>query len=98
MCRCATGIPTRGAETQGAGRKSSTRRLGAEVRAATPEQTKSEDRVIEQVVERSNLWLAYQRAVQNKGIPGVDGLTVAAFKDWLKMHWPSVKQALLEGR
>jgi RNA-directed DNA polymerase len=53
---------------------------------------------MERVVERSNLWLAYQRVVQNKGAPGVDGLTVAEFKDWLKVHWPSVKRALLEGR
>lgn len=53
---------------------------------------------MEQVVERSNLWLAYQRVVKNKGAPGVDDLTVAEFKDWLKVHWPSVKQALLEGR
>jgi RNA-directed DNA polymerase len=53
---------------------------------------------MERVVERSNLWSAYQRVVQNKGAPGVDELTVAEFKDWLKVHWPSVKQALLEGR
>jgi len=53
---------------------------------------------MERVVERSNLWLAYQRVVQNKGAPGVDDLTVAEFKGWLKVHWPSVKQALLEGR
>ncbi len=53
---------------------------------------------MERVVERSNLWLAYQRVVKNKGAPGVDDLTVAEFKDWLKVHWPSVKQALLEGR
>jgi hypothetical protein len=53
---------------------------------------------MERVVERSNLWLAYQRVVQNKGAPGVDGLTVAEFKDWLKVHWPSVREALLEGR
>jgi RNA-directed DNA polymerase len=53
---------------------------------------------MERVVERSNLWLAYQRVVQNKGAPGVDNLTVAEFKDWLKVHWPSVKHALLEGR
>jgi len=53
---------------------------------------------MERVVERSNLWSAYQRVVQNKGAPGVDDLTVAEFKDWLKVHWPSVKQALLEGR
>ena len=69
--------PARGTETQGAGRKSSTRRLGAEARAATPERTKSEDRLMERVVERSNLWLAYQRVVKNKGAPGVDDLTVA---------------------
>jgi RNA-directed DNA polymerase len=53
---------------------------------------------MERVVERSNLWLAYQRVVQNKGAPGVDDLTVPEFKDWLKVHWPSVREALLEGR
>ena len=53
---------------------------------------------MERVVERSNLRLAYQRVVANKGAPGVDDVTVSEFKDWLKKHWPSVKQALLEGR
>jgi RNA-directed DNA polymerase len=53
---------------------------------------------MEQVVERSNLWSAYQRVVQNKGAPGVDDLAVTEFKDWLKVHWPSVRRALLEGR
>jgi RNA-directed DNA polymerase len=53
---------------------------------------------MEQVVERSNLQLAYQRVVENKGAPGVDDVSVPEFKDWLKMHWPSVKAALLGGR
>jgi RNA-directed DNA polymerase len=53
---------------------------------------------MEAVVERGNMRLAYQRVVENKGAPGVDGLTVAEFKDWLKVNWPSVKAALLEGR
>jgi RNA-directed DNA polymerase len=53
---------------------------------------------MEEVVERSNLQLAYQRVVKNKGAPGVDGLAIPQFKDWLKMHWPSVKKALLDGR
>jgi RNA-directed DNA polymerase len=52
---------------------------------------------MERVVERSNLKLAYQRVVENKGAPGVDGLAIPEFKDWLKMHWPSVKKALLKG-
>jgi RNA-directed DNA polymerase len=53
---------------------------------------------MEQVVERGNLQLAYQRVVENKGAPGVEGVSVPEFKDWLKMHWLSVKAALLEGR
>ena len=53
--------------------------------------------LMERVVERSNLWLAYQRVVENKGAPGIDGMPVSELKDWLKVHWPSVKKALLEG-
>jgi RNA-directed DNA polymerase len=53
---------------------------------------------MEAVVERSNLWLAYRRVVANRGAPGADGLSVEQFKDWLKIHWPSVRAALLEGR
>ena len=53
---------------------------------------------MERVVERSNMRLAYQRVVENKGAAGVDDLGVSELKDWLVVHWPSVKQALLEGR
>ena len=46
------------------------------------ERTKAEGHeLMEAVVERGNLWLAYQRVVENKGAPGVDGITVAEFKD-----------------
>ena len=72
---------------------------GVEVETATVGRTKSEDcATMERVVERANVWLAYQRVVRNKGAAGVDGVTVAEFKDWLVVHWPSVKKALLEGR
>jgi len=49
-------------------------------------------------VERSNMAQAYKRVVQNRGSAGVDDLSVLELKGWLKAHWPSVKQALLEGR
>jgi RNA-directed DNA polymerase len=91
--------PARVAEARGAGRKPSANRGGAELGAATSGRTKSEDhKLMEEVVERSNLRLAYQRVAENKGAPGVDGVSVPEFKDWLKVHWPSVKAALLEGR
>ena len=91
--------PARVAATRGAGRKPSTNRRGAELGTATSGRTKSEDHTLmEEVVERSNLEQAYQRVVENKGAPGVDDLSVPEFKDWLKVHWLSVKIALLEGR
>jgi RNA-directed DNA polymerase len=71
---------------------------GAEVGTAADGQTKAEGlRQMEAVVERHNLWRAYERVMRNKGAAGVDGLTVEEFKAWLQQHWPSVKAALLAG-
>ncbi|MBI3902270.1 MAG: group II intron reverse transcriptase/maturase, partial [Nitrosomonadales bacterium] len=71
---------------------------GAEVGTAADGQTKAEGlRQMDAVVERSNLWQAYERVMRNKGAAGVDGLTVFEFKAWLQQHWPSVKAALLKG-
>src|ERR1035437_3481119 len=71
---------------------------GAEVRTAAVGRTKpGTPRLMEAVVERSNMLCAYERVVKNQGAPGVDGLTVAAFKPWLVSHWASVRQALLAG-
>jgi RNA-directed DNA polymerase len=53
--------------------------------------------LMEAVVERGNLKLAYQRVVENKGAAGVDGITVAEFKDHLKQHWPHIRARLLAG-
>ncbi|WP_052234794.1 group II intron reverse transcriptase/maturase [Parachlamydia acanthamoebae] len=72
--------------------------LGAENVTATNGQTNTEtDQLVEQMVERSNMMLAYQRVLANKGAPGVDGLTVGELKGWLKLYWASIKAALLNG-
>ncbi|HEX2535141.1 MAG TPA: group II intron reverse transcriptase/maturase [Chitinophagaceae bacterium] len=71
--------------------------LGAESDTATDGQTKAETLLIEQLVERSNMMRAYQRVLANKGAPGVDGLSVGELKGWLKLHWASIKAALLAG-
>jgi RNA-directed DNA polymerase len=71
---------------------------GAEACTAAAGATKPEAlRLMEAVVERSNMLGAYERVVKNEGAPGVDGLTVAEFKPWLQAHWPKVRQALLAG-
>jgi group II intron reverse transcriptase/maturase len=85
-------------DKEGDGRMSSVSMSGAEAGTATDGQTKAEGpRQMEAVVERNNLWRAYERVMSNKGAAGVDGLTVADFKAWLQQHWPAVKAALLAG-
>jgi Retron-type reverse transcriptase len=72
---------------------------GAEMNTAATGRTKAEALItIEAVISRENLMLAYQRVVENKGAAGVDNLSVTALKPWLQQHWPSVRQALIEGR
>ena len=84
---------------QEAGRNLGDGARGVEASTAAAGQTKAEgSSLMEAVVERSNLWTAYRRVVGNRGAPGVDGLPVEQIADWMKVHWPSVKAALLEGR
>lgn len=85
-------------ETTGGARIAQTAGAGAEVGTAADGQTKAEGlRQMEAVVERSNLWRAYERVMRNKGAAGVDGLTVLELKAWLQQNWPSVRAALLAG-
>lgn len=86
------------AHTQGAGRYSASGACGAESITADVGQTNAGmPRLMEAVVERSNVWAAYQRVVRNGGGPGVDGLTAGSLKDWPRTRWPSVRAALLAG-
>jgi len=54
-------------------------------------------RLLEAVVERENLWRAYERVMRNKGAGGIDKMTVEQLKPHLQQHWPRIRQALLEG-
>jgi len=81
-----------------AGRYLAEARVSAEAGTASRRRTKAEaSGLMEAVVERGNLQLAYQRVVENKGAAGVDGVTVAEFKDHLKRHWPTIRAKLLAG-
>ena len=53
--------------------------------------------LMEQVVDRRNLWRAYKRVKANKGSAGVDGMSVDELLDWLKAHYPALKESLLNG-
>jgi RNA-directed DNA polymerase len=52
---------------------------------------------MEEVCERENLKAALRRVKANQGSPGVDGMTVIGIKDYLKQHWPAIREQLLSG-
>ncbi|NMG46455.1 group II intron reverse transcriptase/maturase [Aromatoleum toluvorans] len=87
-----------GAQAEASGRNPERGALRAEAESATDWRTKAETGgLMEVVCERGNLWLAYQRVVENKGAAGVDGIGVSEFKDQLKRHWPTIRATLLAG-
>ena len=53
--------------------------------------------LMERVCERSSLQAALKRVRKNKGSPGIDGMTVDELPDYLRTHWPGLRDQLLAG-
>jgi len=53
--------------------------------------------LMEEICQRENLRRALQRVKQNKGSPGIDGMTVRKLSSCLKKHWPRIREQLLAG-
>ena len=73
--------------------------LGASSVAATRDHSGAEavEQLLEAVVERKNMWLALKQVERNSGAAGVDNMTVAQLRDYLREHWLRVKEELLAG-
>jgi RNA-directed DNA polymerase len=76
-------------ELQG-GTESSAGQRGIESPAIT-------ERLMEEVCERENCKQALKRVKGNKGSAGVDGMTVQQLPEFLKQHWPAIREQLLNG-
>lgn len=88
-----------GATPQGSDRKSPEYGRGASSVTAFRESswTEVDTRLMEEVVSRGNMMAAYERAVRNKGAPGVDEMPVGELKGYLTQEWPRIKEELLKG-
>ena len=53
--------------------------------------------LMEEVCGRENCKQALARVKANKGSPGVDGITVHELPEYLKQHWPAIREQLLSG-
>ena len=54
--------------------------------------------LLSQALASANLVLAWKRVKANRGSAGADGLTIEATKDYLKAHWPRIREELYTGR
>jgi RNA-directed DNA polymerase len=62
-----------------------------------PESPASTSQLMEEVCERENLKEALRQVKANKGSGGIDGMTVDQLPDYLKQHWPAIREQLLNG-
>src|SRR5690625_2705990 len=53
--------------------------------------------LIEHVISDDNLWNAYKRVFNNKGAPGIDGVTVYELENHMRKHYEPLKQKLRDG-
>jgi len=53
---------------------------------------------MEEVLTRENMSRAFKRVKENKGVAGVDGMTVEELEPYLKAEWPRIRKELLEGQ
>jgi RNA-directed DNA polymerase len=53
--------------------------------------------LLEQSLARGNMMLAWDRVARNDGSAGIDGLSIAATREHLKVHWPTIRAAILDG-
>jgi RNA-directed DNA polymerase len=66
--------------------------------ASSNSQPEAMMRLMEEIVSRENMMMAYHRVVSNKGAAGIDTMTVGQLKRHLMEHWPCIKEDLLTGR
>lgn len=53
--------------------------------------------LLSRVLERNNLLRALKQVRRNKGASGIDGMTVDELPDFLRQHWPHIRQQLIAG-
>ena len=77
------GLPSEGTESPAAKRGTESPAIG--------------EQLMEEVCERENCKQALERVKANKGSAGVDGMTVHELPEFLKQHWPAIREQLLSG-
>jgi RNA-directed DNA polymerase len=82
---------------EGRGEAPRCQRSGEASTAVSGNESPGTDRLMEEVVQRGNAKAALKRVRQNKGSPGVDGMTVDELPEYLVENWETIREELLAG-
>lgn len=82
---------------EGRGEAPRCQRSGEASTAADGDERPGTIHLMEEVIERGNAKAALKRVRQNKGSPGVDGMTVDELPEYLVEHWEEIRERLLSG-
>ena len=55
------------------------------------------EHLLERILSKANLKVAWKRVKTNHGAPGVDGVAIEQFPDRTRSLWPGIRQSLLAG-
>ena len=55
------------------------------------------DHLLERILSRENMLRAWKRVKANKGAPGVDGISISEFPDFIRDRWEDIRKSLLKG-
>jgi RNA-directed DNA polymerase len=53
--------------------------------------------LLERILSRENMRTAWKRVNGNKGVAGVDGMSIEAFPEFAQNHWTDIRQTVLDG-
>ena len=53
-------------------------------------------KLIEKILDKSNVRTALERVIANKGGAGIDGMRVEELRDYMNANWTTLRQSILE--
>ena len=62
-----------------------------------PEGPMFSEKLMEEVVDAENVSKALKRVEANKGSAGIDGMKTDKLRNYLRQHWPEIREQLLSG-
>jgi len=55
------------------------------------------DHLLERILSRENMQYAWKRVKANKGVPGVDNISIDGFPGFAREHWNAIRESLSDG-